>query len=295
MEITSLDNFLKIIKSPNFELDDFWAIGNATSLSKETNGEKLNFHRGLLLYALINLLKPKSILEIGTGGGFTALCMAKALTDFKIPGTIYTIDRVGHDEKILRFYQLPTDEKPHEDKISNKEIWNSVAPSEWTDKIVTLQGYSGVVLDKPIFKNIDFCYIDGNHAYEGVKHDFFSLLKISSNSFSVLFDDYMDRDFYGVKKFIDKEVDTHFLLKLIKTDVNEDMKKFSRIEHDYGMVYLNYTSKSPAIKNYDLHEVNTFLEKYRKNDSRIRSTRYDIEKKIPFLKNIKFKFWKNYK
>ena len=61
------------------------------------------------------------------------------------------------------------------------------------------------------------------------------------------------------------------------------------------MVYLNYESKSPAIKNYDLHEVNTFLEKYRKNDSRIMSARYDIEKKIPFLKNIKFKFWKNYK
>ena len=293
MEIISIENFLKSINCPNYKINDFWTIGNATSLSKETNGEKLNFYRGILLYALINFLKPKSILEIGTGGGFTALCMAKALTDFKIPGKIYTIDRVGHDEKIPRFYQLPADKKPHEEKISNKEIWDSIAEKNWTDKITTLQGYSGIVLAKPIFNDIDFCYIDGNHSYEGVKHDFFSLLQNSSNSFSVLFDDYMDRDFYGVKEFIDNEVNPHFSLQLIKTDTNEDMKKFSKIEHDYGMVYLNYNSKLSAIKNYDLDKINVFLEKYRKNDSIIRSTRYNVEKKIPFLKDIKFKFWKN--
>ena len=38
--------------------------------------------------------------------------------------------------------------------------------------------------------------------------------------------------------------------------------------------------------------MNSFLKQYRNNDYRVRSRRYNLEKKIPFLKNIKFKFWK---
>ena len=59
------------------------------------------------------------------------------------------------------------------------------------------------------------------------------------------------------------------------------------------MVYFNHQSEIPAIKNYDDNYVNTFLKKYRNNDYRIRALRYNLEKKIPFLKKIKFKFWKD--
>ena len=58
------------------------------------------------------------------------------------------------------------------------------------------------------------------------------------------------------------------------------------------MVYLNCQSKISAVKNYNEQDVNAFLKKYRINDHRIRSVRYNLEKKIPFLKNIKFKFWR---
>ncbi len=294
MEIISFDNFLDTIQSPNLKLDDFWILGNATSLWKSPDSKflKLNFHRGPLLYALIGYLKPKSILEFGTGGGYSTLCMAKALHDFKIDGKIYTIDRDGNDEKILRSYQLPNDETPQENEISNLKIWNSIAPREWIEKIIPLKGYSGTVMKTPIFNNIDFCYVDGVHTYEGTKHDFLSFLKVASNSFSILFDDYIARDFYGVKEFIDKEVNSYFNLQLIKTDVENDCKRFSKFDHEYGMIYSNYKSNIPAIKNYDEKIVNTFLKKYRNNDNKIRTTRYNLEKKLPFLKNIRFKFWK---
>jgi len=294
MKIVSLNDFLDSIKFSNLKLNDFWILGNATSLWKNENHEflKLNFHRGPLLYALVGYLRPKSILEFGTGGGYSALCMAKALHDFKIDGKIYTIDRDGNNEKILRSYQLPDDITPKENKISNSEIWNSVALPEWIEKIFPLKGYSGSIMKKPIFNNIDFCYIDGVHTYEGTKHDFLSFLTVASNSFSVLFDDYIARNFYGVKEFIDKEVDPHFNLQLIKTDVENDCKRFSKFEHEYGMIYSNYKSNIPAIKNYDKEYVNIFLKKYRSSDERIRTRRYNLEKKLPFLKNIRFKFWK---
>ena len=58
------------------------------------------------------------------------------------------------------------------------------------------------------------------------------------------------------------------------------------------MIYSNYKSNIPAIKNYDKEYVNIFLKKYRSSDERIRTRRYNLEKKLPFLKNIRFKFWK---
>ena len=47
------------------------------------------------------------------------------------------------------------------------------------------------------------------------------------------------------------------------------------------------------LKNYDEKEIDLFLKQYRNQDYRVRSRRYNFEKKVPFLKNIKFKFWKN--
>ena len=96
MKKQTLGNFLNSINYTNSEFEDFWALGNATSLHEDTKGQKLEFYRGPLLYALICYLKPKRILEFGTGGGYSTLCMAKALSDSKIDGKIYTIDRVGN-------------------------------------------------------------------------------------------------------------------------------------------------------------------------------------------------------
>jgi len=292
MEKKSFSNFLKFLGYEDLLLDDFWILGNSTSLSEENTDKQFEFHRGPLIYALICYLKPKRILEFGTGGGYSTLCMAKALTDSKIDGKIYTVDRVGNTEKISRYYQLPSDKHPQKNNISNSEIWKSVASPEWIDKIIPLQGYSGVVMDKNDLENIDFCYIDGNHSYDGTKHDFLSFLKIASDNFSVLFDDYIERDFYGVKEFIDKEVEPNFNSTLINTDPNKDFQQFIKNEHDYGMVYFKHESLSSPLKNYDQTDLDLFLKQYRNNDYRIRSRRYNIEKKIPFLKNIRFKFWK---
>ena len=89
--------------------------------------KNLNFIVDHYFTALVGFLKPKRILEFGTGGGYSTLCMARALTDFKIDGKIYTVDRVGNDEKISRLYQLSNDKELQKNKISNKEIWKSIA------------------------------------------------------------------------------------------------------------------------------------------------------------------------
>jgi len=291
MEYFEIVDFLNSVDMSCLNFEDFRILGNATSLSNYT-GEQLEFYRGPLLYALIRFLKPKQILEFGTGGGYSTLCMAKSLSDNNIDGKIYTIDRVGNDEKITRFYKLPNNKSIQKNKISNREIWELIAKKTWIEKIIPIRGYSGVVMEKLSMKNIDFCYIDGVHTYDGAKHDFFSFLKISSKKFSIVFDDYIERDFYGVKEFIDSEVAPHFNLKLIQSDPENNLKQFVTTTNAYGMVYLKYDSEEPAINNYDKSYVDSFLKSYRTADLMIRSKRYELEKCLPFLKNIKFKFWR---
>ena len=42
-----------------------------------------------------------NIIETGTVRGFSALCMAKALSDAKFEGSIFTIDVLPHDKKMF--------------------------------------------------------------------------------------------------------------------------------------------------------------------------------------------------
>ena len=292
MKKLQFDEFLDSINFTTHDFEEFWEIGNATSLSEENNGQQLEFHRGPLLYALIRFLKPKKILEFGTGGGYSALCMAKALYENKIEGKITTIDRVGYDEKIWRFYKLPNETQPQKKKISNKEVWELIANKNWIEKITPVRGYSGVAIENVHDTDFDFCYIDGVHTYDGTKHDFFSFLKIASNKFSVLFDDYIERDYYGVKEFIDNEVEPFFDLTLIDSDPNDELKQFIKKKHDYGMVFFSYNQNSPAMNIYKKNSIESFLKSYRLSDKRIRSKRYDVEKTLPFMKKVRFKFWK---
>jgi len=292
MNKIKFDDFLNSINSKDLDLNDFWTLGNATSLSEDTHGEQLEFHRGPLLYALIAYLKPKKILEFGTGGGYSALCMAKALDDYDLDGKIFTIDRVANDEKINRFFKLPGDISPQKKKISNKELWKLIVKENLINKITPIQGYSGIVMEKNKISDFDFCYIDGVHTYDGTKHDFFSYLKVATKKFSILFDDYIDRDFYGVKDFVDNEVKPHFKLSLIDTDPEEKLKKFIKKSLDYGMIYLTHDNETSPLNYYDQKSFESFLKSYRLSDRRVRSNRYTLEKNLPFTKNIKFKFWK---
>ena len=82
LNIKKVDDFISSldVKIPPFE--EFVKLGDMTALfeSKPNEFIQLNYERGPLLYALVSILKPKNILEIGTSRGYSTLCMAKILT-----------------------------------------------------------------------------------------------------------------------------------------------------------------------------------------------------------------------
>ena len=122
----SLDEYVQMLNISNPNENEFNNIVNEFSYFKTNTGtgklSNYNFERGLLVYLLVGKLKPKNILEVGTGSGFSTLCMAMAMTDFELDGKIYTIDYLPHGEKTTQHYKKS--EKSLERFASREEIWN---------------------------------------------------------------------------------------------------------------------------------------------------------------------------
>ena len=88
------------IQTPSKE--KFLQLNRIFPINQKTSIKTINYERGMLLYSLIAKYKPKNVLEIGTAEGYSALCMAWAMTDCKINGKIFTIDPKPFDVPIER-------------------------------------------------------------------------------------------------------------------------------------------------------------------------------------------------
>lgn len=252
-----------------------------------------NYERGILLYSLIAKYKPKTVLEIGTATGYSTLCMARAMCDFQIPGKIYTID----PESINRKIELVSDIDLLTKKILTlKDHWSKIAPPEWLTKVEPIIGYSGRIMSKHEFPKIEFAYIDGAHFFEAVKHDFYAILKVVSDEFNILFDDYTPGLYpNGVSKLIDEEISQLFTVTVIDTDLE---KRYQQIKQTYDyndkskIFHAMCLIQSKSLKK-SLNEIisdpiiNKNLEKYRRYEKRW-AIRRNLNQKIPFLKNIAF-------
>ena len=253
---------------------------------------EVNFNRGALLYALISKYQPKNVLEFGTGGGFSTMCMAWAMADNDIDGTIFSIDQFDIKASLKRPIDLNDGNGVVMETISNAELWKKAVPAKWLSKIKILTGYSSQIMTKEKFPKIDFAYIDGAHFYEGVKYDFYSFLKVSNEKFAILFDDYIDRPWYGVKKLIDNEISKLFDVKLIETDTEHYFYK-NGITKDinYGMCLIDSSTLKVSKNEIINDKIEKELKAYLKFEKRLRF-RNSLNKKIPFLKNHRLKWWK---
>lgn len=102
------------------------------------------------LLNLLNAVKPRSVLEIGTNKG----------------GTLYLLSKVSAEDATLASIDI---------RIINEELIYSTARKE--QKIILLEGDSNSqeIINKirSLFPDgLDFLFIDGDHSYEGVKKDF---------------------------------------------------------------------------------------------------------------------------
>ncbi len=246
-------------------IESFWKIGDLTALRhEETHGfYRSNYERGLLLYSLVSKYRPRVILEYGTGRGYGALCMARALADNGIDGRVYTIDLRHYDEK--QAWAIDYGYGPRVEELSLSDIWPQHAPVEWLDRIQRLNGRSVEVMKRwksEGLPKVEFAFIDGGHDYLGVKHDFYSMLNVAAQSFRILFDDYVDKPGFGVCKLIDEEVAPVVQAELIWSDGRWCAGAREQIERPAsGMVFVDGAA---ADSSFPIATARAYLVRYRR-------------------------------
>lgn len=290
-----IDEFVKELEIKIPDIEEFLRLSRIAPINpKRSVSSLINFERGMLLYALISKFRPKTVLEIGTAEGYSTLCMAWAMSDNKINGKIFTVDPKSHNQIIERKIKIDKNDEPTTMSLSREELWEKFALKEWIDKIEVISGYSGEILKTKHFPKIEFCYIDGSHVYETVKQDFFVTLKLVSDKFLILFDDYVPNDKSGVTKLIDEEIKNTFETIFIKTNTKTQRIKLKEGKvQELIMCLINSTSlKKPLWELYDKKDIEKFIHRYEFTEKRIK-IRKKLDKKIPFLNNIRFQWWKN--
>ena len=287
-----IDQFIDSLDVKTPPKEKFLELTHIFPISPQLNFAKQipNYERGILLYSLIAKYKPKNVLEIGTAEGYSTLCMAWAMTDYNINGKIFTIDPKPFDVPVER--NVTWEDNPKHDTVmlSRRELWNKFADKEWIKKIEVLTGFSGEVLQKNTkLPKMDMGFIDGSHVYEAVVHDFYAFLEVASETFHLLFDDYVPNENDGVTKAIDEEVAPNFDIALIQTNAKEQRKESGESPDELYICWLDSKSlKKPLREIYPKSKSEQIINKYLKWEKRWK-LRKDLNTKIPLLGRFRFR------
>jgi predicted O-methyltransferase YrrM len=197
-------------------------IAKLTALRRSRDGEYFisNSWRGPMLYSLVRRLKPRLILELGTGRGYGAFSMAKALVDGDINGRLITVDRTPVDRRI----EWPHVNSVDENVITNSSLgdfWKKELPDDLNQRIEFRQGDTASVhqLLNDHQGEVDLVFIDSDHTYNGVKLDFLSAHSITTENAVFVFDDYSATSGYGIRKLVDNELSHSYSVKIIDMEL----------------------------------------------------------------------------
>ncbi|HUO44470.1 MAG TPA: class I SAM-dependent methyltransferase [Burkholderiales bacterium] len=160
---------------------------HARPLGHHEDPDELNLGFGFLYYGLVRMLRPKHVVVIGSGFGFSVVCLALGLKDntagrltfvdpsysvltdgpFKTVGGTSQWDDPGRvEEHFARFgvESLVTHHRMRSDEFFARYAGRGLPP-------------------------IDIAFIDGSHAYQDVRQDFLSCLRhAGKNSYLLLHD-----------------------------------------------------------------------------------------------------------
>ena len=160
---------------------------HARPLGHHEAADELNLGFGFLYYALARMLRPRHVVVIGSGFGFSVTCFALGVKDngkgcvsFVDPSysvltdgpfkTVGGTSQWGHPEKVKRhFARFGVADVVTHYRLRSEEFF---------------AGFQNFGLPA-----IDLAFIDGSHAYEDVRHDFLAALRhMRRNTYLLLHD-----------------------------------------------------------------------------------------------------------
>jgi hypothetical protein len=180
----------RLSEPPPFSLDPALLadiLRHARPLGHHEDAANLNIGFGFLYYGLVRTLRPKHIVVIGSGFGFSVVCLALGLKDngagvvsFVDPsysalkdGLLHTVggtDQWGEPGKVRdHFARFGVSNQVRHYKMTSADFFS---------------GYRDFALP-----GIDLAFIDGNHSFTDVRHDFMAVLRNSHrNAYMLLHD-----------------------------------------------------------------------------------------------------------
>ncbi|HLA43315.1 MAG TPA: hypothetical protein VJZ27_07780, partial [Aggregatilineales bacterium] len=137
------DKIPELLPDESPDWNRFVRLGNLTKLRDNPDGtfHHANYESGLLLYALVRHFKPRQLLEIGTGRGYGAFCMAMGLRDAGISdGKIITLDIHAYDQQ--QHWALDDGSGARIEQLSLRQVWERYTDAELRAMIEHRQGFS---------------------------------------------------------------------------------------------------------------------------------------------------------
>lgn len=162
-------------------------IYHARPLGHNEDPENLNLGFGFLYYGLVRSLRPKHVAVIGSGYGFSVVCLALGLKDngrgrLSFIDPSYSVFKDGPLQTIGGTSQWndPQKVRAHFRRFGVEHIVTHY-------KQTSADFFAGYAAHK--LPPIDIGFIDGNHSYADVRADFLNVLRQArKNSYVLLHD-----------------------------------------------------------------------------------------------------------
>jgi hypothetical protein len=150
-------------------------LRHARPLGHHENSQELNLGFGFLYYALVRALRPRHVLVIGSGFGFSVVCLGLGLKD-NAKGRLSFVD-------------------PSYSVLSDGPLKTVGGTSQWDDPEKVERHFARFGIEHLLthyrmrseeffarygewkLPEIDLAFIDGSHAYDDVRQDFLSTLR----------------------------------------------------------------------------------------------------------------------
>lgn len=182
-----------------FRVDAGWLDQLALQSQVVVKPSALNWNHGKLLYAMSRHYicernnKDSSVVffETGSGRGFSAVVMAKALIDSGQNGVVVSLDSLPPNRKIFW-----NSYKDAEGPRSRSELLSDYA--EELSRVIFIQGWTPRALAMVGIERINFAFLDGAHTKKDVLAEFSYVSARQEVGDVVVFDDVTPSLFPGV-------------------------------------------------------------------------------------------------
>ena len=141
--------------------------------------------------------------------------MSYLLSKYDIEYEIHTIDILPHKTKM--YWNCISD--PINGKVSREELL--IDYKKYLKNIHFHEGQSKDVFKKLNLDRVHFAFLDGEHDYSDIKHEYEYVKKRNSKGDIIFCDDYIHGRFDGIVKFIN-EIKNQNLYKVEVLDSNSD-------------------------------------------------------------------------